>query len=120
VKKFIALALVMLAITASALAQWIVCDPANTVQSVINSAQEIAKFVEMVNNQVQQIETLADQLNRVRILRKPVRRSQGGRAHDNSAARHRPEQDLTRRDADSVRILVYCWRQLAVLAARLA
>ena len=44
-KKFIALALVTLGITVSARAQWIVCDPANTVQSVINTAQEIAKFV---------------------------------------------------------------------------
>jgi hypothetical protein len=32
-------------------AQWIVYDPANTIQSVINTAQEMAKFVEMINNQ---------------------------------------------------------------------
>jgi len=42
-KKFIALALVTLGITASARAQWIVYDAANTVQSVINTAQEIAR-----------------------------------------------------------------------------
>ena len=60
-KKFIALALVTLGVSVSARAQWIVCDPANTVQSVINTAQEIAKFVQMINNQVQQIQTLADQ-----------------------------------------------------------
>ena len=42
-KKFIALALVTLGITVSARAQWIVYDPANTVQSVINTAQEIAR-----------------------------------------------------------------------------
>jgi len=46
-KKFIALALVALGITVSARAQWIVYDPANTVQSVINTAQEIAKYIEM-------------------------------------------------------------------------
>src|SRR6266487_1526950 len=46
-KKFIALALVTLGITVSARAQWIVYDPANTVQSVINTAQEIAKYIEM-------------------------------------------------------------------------
>lgn len=50
--KFIALALVTFGITVSARAQWIVYDPANTVQSVINTAQEIAKFVQMINNQV--------------------------------------------------------------------
>jgi len=44
-KKCIALALLTLGITVSARAQWIVYDPANTVQSVINTAQEIAKFV---------------------------------------------------------------------------
>ncbi|MCI0747244.1 MAG: DUF4141 domain-containing protein [Verrucomicrobia subdivision 3 bacterium] len=62
-KKLIALTLVTLGITVSARAQWIVYDPANTVQSIINTAQEIAKFVEVVNNQVQQIQALNDQLN---------------------------------------------------------
>jgi hypothetical protein len=62
-KKFIALAFVTLGITVSARAQWIVYDPANTVQSIVNTAQEVAKFVEMINNQVQQIQTLEDQLN---------------------------------------------------------
>ncbi len=62
-KKFIALALVTLGVTVPARAQWIVYDPANTVQSVINTAQEIAKCAEMINNQVQQIETLTEQLD---------------------------------------------------------
>ena len=35
-KKFIALALVTVGVTMSARAQWVVYDPANTVQSVIN------------------------------------------------------------------------------------
>jgi hypothetical protein len=61
-KRLIALTLVTVGITMSARAQWIVYDPANTVQSVINTAQEIAKFVEMINNQVQQIQALEDQL----------------------------------------------------------
>jgi len=65
-KKFIALALVTLGVTASARAQWIVYDPANTVQSVINTAKEIAKYIEMINNKVQQIQTLTDQLNEFR------------------------------------------------------
>lgn len=62
-KKFTALALVTLGISLSARAQWIVYDPANTVQSIVNTAQEVAKFVEMINNQVQQIQALEDQLN---------------------------------------------------------
>ncbi|MFO1500943.1 MAG: DUF4141 domain-containing protein [Verrucomicrobiota bacterium] len=62
-KKFTALALVTLGITVSARAQWIVFDPTMNVQSIINTAQEIAKYVEMINNQVQQIQTLTDQLN---------------------------------------------------------
>src|SRR5207249_2750830 len=62
-KKFIALALVTFGITVSARAQWIVFDPTMNVQSIINTAQEIAKYVEMINNQVQQIQTLTDQLN---------------------------------------------------------
>src|SRR5580765_8700374 len=62
-KKFIALSLVTLGITVSARAQWIVFDPTMNVQSIINTAQEIAKYVEMINNQVQQIQTLTYQLN---------------------------------------------------------
>ncbi len=62
-KKFIALALVTLGVSVPARAQWVVYDPANTIQSVINTAQEIAKYVEMIQNQVQQIQTLEDQLN---------------------------------------------------------
>jgi hypothetical protein len=42
-KRLIALTLVTLGITVSARAQWVVYDPANTIQSVINTAQEIAK-----------------------------------------------------------------------------
>lgn len=62
-KRVIAITLITVSVALSARAQWIVYDPANTVQSVINTAQEIAKFVEVVNNQVQQIQTLTDQLN---------------------------------------------------------
>jgi len=62
-KRLIALTLVTLGITVSARAQWIVYDPANPIQSVINTAQEIAKYVEMIQNQVQQIQALEDQLS---------------------------------------------------------
>ena len=62
-KKFIALALVTVGVTVSARAQWIVFDSTVNVQSILSTAQEVAKFVEMINNQVQQIQTLTDQLN---------------------------------------------------------
>lgn len=62
-KKLIALTSVALVIASSARAQWIVYDPSATIQSVLNTAQEIAKFVEVVNNQVQQINSLREQLN---------------------------------------------------------
>ena len=62
-KKFIALTLVTVGIAASARAQWVVYDPVNTIQSIINTAQEIAQFVTVIENQVQQIQSLEDQLN---------------------------------------------------------
>ena len=62
-KKLITLALLSVALALPTHAQWVVYDPANTVQSVINTAQEIAKYIEMINNQVQQIQALTDQLN---------------------------------------------------------
>jgi len=62
-KKLIALALVTVGIAASARAQWIVYDPVNNMQQILSAAEEIAKFVEVVNNQVQQIRALDDQLN---------------------------------------------------------
>jgi hypothetical protein len=62
-KKFIALTLVTLGITVSARAQWVVFDPTAQIQSILNTAQEIAQFVTMIENQVQQIQTLGDQLN---------------------------------------------------------
>ena len=62
-KKLIALTLVTLGVAVSARAQWIVYDPASNIQGILNTAQEIAKFVEVINNQVQQTQTLTDQLN---------------------------------------------------------
>jgi hypothetical protein len=62
-KKFIALTLVTLGVAVSARAQWIVYDPTMNMQQIMAQAQNIAKYVEMVNNQVQQIQKLTDQLN---------------------------------------------------------
>lgn len=63
-KKPIAIAAALCALAGTRLhAQWIVFDPTSNLQSILNTAQEVAKFVEMIDNQVQQIETLTDQLN---------------------------------------------------------
>ena len=62
-KKLIALTLVTVSVALSARAQWIVYDPAMNVQQIIDTAQEIAKYVTMIENQVQQIQKLTDQLN---------------------------------------------------------
>ena len=47
----------------SARAQVVVYDPINNVQQILSAAEDLAKYVEMINNQVQQIKTLTDQLN---------------------------------------------------------
>ena len=62
-KRIIALTLVTLGLTVSARAQWVVFDPTAQMQSIMNTAQEIAQFVKVIQNQVQQIQTLNDQLN---------------------------------------------------------
>src|ERR1043166_2171526 len=62
-KKVIALTLVTLGVAASARAQWIVYDPTMNMQQILAHAQDIAKYIQMINNQVQQIQKLTDQLN---------------------------------------------------------
>lgn len=47
---------------ASANAQYIVYDPTLNVQNAINQVANIAKYVEMIDNQIQQINTLTSQL----------------------------------------------------------
>jgi hypothetical protein len=44
-------------------AQWIVYDPTKNMQQIMAQAQNIPKYIEMANNQVQQIGTLTDQFN---------------------------------------------------------
>jgi hypothetical protein len=61
-RKTIALAILTLTLASSARAQWIVFDPTSNIQSILNTAQEIAKYVEMINNQVQQIQQLTEQV----------------------------------------------------------
>ena len=62
-KKLIALTLFTAGISLSARAQWIVYDPRMNIQQIFDTAQEIAKYVQIINNQVQQIQTLTAQLN---------------------------------------------------------
>src|ERR1700676_4099811 len=62
-KKHITLTLLILRVGWSAQAQWIVYDPTVHTQQIRDTAQNIAEYVEMINNQVQQIQTLTDQLN---------------------------------------------------------
>lgn len=61
-KKLIALTLVTVGIAASARAQLVVFDPTSQIQQIIDTAEQIAQFVTMVENQVTQIQTLTDQL----------------------------------------------------------
>lgn len=62
-KKVISLIALLLFYAAQARAQWAVYDAAVHSQTLLNGVQEIAKFVEVINNQVSQIETLTDQLD---------------------------------------------------------
>lgn len=62
-KKLIAAALIALPLAFSARAQWIVYDPTMNIQQILDQAENIAKYVTMIDNQVQQINTLTSQLN---------------------------------------------------------
>jgi hypothetical protein len=44
-------------------AQWTVYDPAVHSQMIVSSAEEIAKFVEVINNQVNQVRQMTEQVN---------------------------------------------------------
>ena len=61
-KKLIAAIAVALPLAFSARAQWIVYDPTMNVQQILDQAENLAKYVQMIDNQVQQIQTLSDQL----------------------------------------------------------
>jgi hypothetical protein len=62
-KKLIAIIAVALPLAFSARAQWIVYDPISNVQQILDQAENIAKYVTMIDNQVQQIDTLTSQLS---------------------------------------------------------
>ncbi|HLX72738.1 MAG TPA: type IV secretion system protein [Verrucomicrobiae bacterium] len=62
-KKLIAIIAIALPLALSTRAQYIVYDPTMNIQQIIDEAESIAKYVQMIDNQVQQIQTLTQQLN---------------------------------------------------------
>jgi len=62
-KTFITIAGFCLLCVTQVRAQWTVYDPAVHTQTILNGVQEIAKFIEVINNQVQQISALTEQVN---------------------------------------------------------
>lgn len=53
----------LLAATATSHAQWTVYDPAVHAQQIISTAQEVAKFAEMIGNQMRQIRSLEEEVS---------------------------------------------------------
>ncbi|MGA3282891.1 MAG: hypothetical protein ABSD57_00330 [Verrucomicrobiota bacterium] len=62
-KKLIAAIVIALPLAFSARAQWIVYDPTMNIEQILDQAENIAKYVTMIDNQVQQIDTLTSQLS---------------------------------------------------------
>ena len=62
-KKLIALTAITASLALSARAQWVVYDPTVNMEQIIAQAENIAKYIQMIDNQVQQIQTLGDQLS---------------------------------------------------------
>ena len=62
-KKLIAIIAIAMPLAFSARAQWVVYDPTMNVQQILDEAESIAKYVTMIDNQVQQIQTLGQQLS---------------------------------------------------------
>jgi Skp family chaperone for outer membrane proteins len=62
-KKLIALTAVTLSLAFSAHAQFIVYDPTVNIEQILDEAENLAEYAEMIDNEVQQITTLGDQLS---------------------------------------------------------
>ena len=62
-KKLIVLTLVALSLAFSARAQWVVYDPTVNIEQILSEAENLAEYAEMIDNEVQQIQTLGDQLS---------------------------------------------------------
>jgi len=88
-KKLIVIIAVALPLAFSARAQWIVYDPTMNVQQIIDEAESLAKYVTMIDNQVQHAHQPVD---RVQELRGRVRQSgQGAAVHGRSLERRLAE-----------------------------
>ena len=61
-KKILIITAIALPLAFSARAQWIVYDPTSNIQQILDQAENLAKYVTMIDNQVQQIDTLTSQL----------------------------------------------------------
>lgn len=62
-KKLIAAIAIAIPLAFSAQAQWIVYDPTSNIQQILDEAENLAEYAEMIDNEVQQITTLGDQLS---------------------------------------------------------
>jgi hypothetical protein len=62
-KKIIIITALALPLAFSASAQWIVYDPTSNIQQILDQAENLVKYVTMIDNQVQQIQTLTSQLS---------------------------------------------------------
>lgn len=62
-KRLLIVIAVSFTCAASSRAQWIVYDPTVNIQQIISQAENVAKYVQMIQNQIQQINTLTSQLN---------------------------------------------------------
>ena len=62
-KKLIAMIAVALPLAIPVHAQWIVFDPTSNIQQILDEAENLAEYAIMIDNEVNQIETLGDQLS---------------------------------------------------------
>ena len=62
-KKLIAIIAVAVPLAYSARAQWIVYDPTSNIQQILDEAENLAEYAEMIDNEVSQIQTLDSQLS---------------------------------------------------------
>ncbi len=62
-KKLIVLTAIALSLAFPARAQWVVYDPTVNIEQILSEAENLAEYAEMIDNEVQQIQTLGDQLS---------------------------------------------------------
>ena len=62
-KKLIAVTTIAMTLAFSARAQWIVYDPTVNIEQILDEAENLAEYAEMIDNEVSQIQTLDSQLS---------------------------------------------------------